>query len=38
MLTHWEIGVCAGFVQVMENLKIHGIYDFSFQAWKVREF
>ena len=28
----------AGFVQVMENLESHGIYEFHFQAWKVMEF
>ena len=27
-----------GFLQVMENLESHGIYDFNFQAWKVMEF
>ena len=27
-----------GFVQVMENLESHGIYDFNFQAWEVKEF
>ena len=26
------------FVQVMENLERHRIFDFSFQAWKVMEF
>ena len=25
----------AGFIQVMENLESHGIYDFNFQTWKV---
>ena len=29
---------CSGFVQVMENLESHGIYEFHFQAWKVMEF
>ena len=28
----------AGFVQVMENLESHRIYEFHFQAWKVMEF
>ena len=27
-----------GFVQVMEDLESHGIYEFHFQAWKVMEF
>ena len=27
-----------GFVQVMDNLESHEIYDFNFQAWKVMEF
>ena len=31
-------GGMAGFVQVMENLESHGIYDFNFQAWKVMQF
>ena len=26
----------AGLVQVKENLESHGIYDFNFQAWKVK--